>query len=115
MIGSTAIDPATARAVNLFGARVRSREPHAELVLFGSRARGDHTAESDVDVVVVTDLMASGRSAAAAVLADVAYDVLLQTGLLVAPLPLTRAEWNDSASFPNPRLLETIRTEGLAV
>ncbi len=83
--------------------------------MFGSRARGDHTAESDLDVAVITDRMTAGRSSAAGALADLAYDVLLETGILVAPLPLTKAEWGNPGSFSNPRLIQAIRAEGLVV
>jgi antitoxin ChpS len=109
------IDKKTARAAGLFAERVRQGEPTARLVLFGSRARGDHGPESDLDVAVVTDRMVGGRAAMAGALADLAFDILLETGVLVAPLPITQAEWNDPARFSNPRLIEAILTEGRAV
>ncbi len=48
-------------------------------------------------------------------MAGVAFDVLLETDILVSPLPI----WEDERAHPdttsNPRLLENIRREGIAL
>ena len=41
---------------------VGERVPVWKLVLFGSRARGNATAESDVDVLVVLDSAVDGKT-----------------------------------------------------
>jgi predicted nucleotidyltransferase len=63
-----------------FGARLR------ELTLFGSRARGTATTESDVDVLVVVQGLtgAEGRE-----LGYLAGDLLTEFGVLISPLALT--------------------------
>ena len=48
-------------------------------------------------------------------MAGVAFDVMLETGVLVSPLPIWEAEWADPGRFPNPELLESIRIEGIAL
>jgi|GEM_PF-4705380 len=46
-------------------------------------------------------------------LADIAYDVLLETGVHIQPLPLWEEEWEHPETFSNPRLIENIRREGI--
>jgi uncharacterized protein len=57
-----------------------------KLILFGSRARGQATPDSDYDVaVVVGDL--SDRRHVRRILSDLAYDHIL-SGLFIRPIPL---------------------------
>ncbi|MBI2892146.1 MAG: nucleotidyltransferase domain-containing protein [Deltaproteobacteria bacterium] len=56
-----------------------------EARLFGSRARGEGTAESDVDVALVVTWADRGRRHA---LYDLAFDVGLRHGVSLAPLVL---------------------------
>jgi uncharacterized protein len=65
-----------------FGARLR------ELVLFGSRARGDAHEESDVDVLVVVDALTLDERLE---ILDLAYDAGTDEGehLVLAPLVLS--------------------------
>jgi hypothetical protein len=46
---------------------------------------------------------------------DVAYDVLLDSGIRIQPLPIWEGEWAHPAQYSNPRLLENIAREGLAL
>jgi antitoxin ChpS len=81
-------------------------------ILFGSHARGDDRPESDVDVaVILTELPASLIDTKLA-LADIAYDVLLDTGVLIQPLPLSEDEWRHPEHHGNPHLVENIHREG---
>jgi uncharacterized protein len=47
--------------------------------------------------------------------AGVAFDVLLETDILVSPLPIWEEEWDHPETHSNPRLLENIRREGIAL
>lgn len=44
------MDEKTARVVSV----IKRMLPDARVVLFGSRARGDHLADSDIDIIVVS-------------------------------------------------------------
>ena len=46
-------------------------------------------------------------------MADVAYEVLLETGLNIAPLPVWLDEWEHPERFSNPELLANIAREGV--
>lgn len=47
------IDPHTAAAVREFLAHIGDRYDVAEAILYGSRARGTHSPDSDADVAVL--------------------------------------------------------------
>jgi uncharacterized protein len=53
------------------------------------------------------------RTAAALDMAGIAFDVLLETGVLVEALPLWQDEFNRPERFSNPTLIENIRREGV--
>ncbi|MBF0354622.1 MAG: nucleotidyltransferase domain-containing protein [Alphaproteobacteria bacterium] len=54
------------------------------VVLFGSRARGDATPQSDWDMAVFLKNGADSRDLCT--LADTAYDLILETGEFIQPL-----------------------------
>jgi predicted nucleotidyltransferase len=81
-------------------------------ILFGSHARGDAGADSDVDVAVVLDSRPGGAFDAVRDLSAVAYDVLLDTGVLIQPVPVMSEDWEHPERHHNPQLLANIRREG---
>jgi len=46
-------------------------------------------------------------------MADVAYDVLLETGVLIQPLPIWEEEWEHPELLGNRDLLRNIRRDGV--
>jgi len=46
-------------------------------------------------------------------MADVAYDVLLETGVLIQPLPIWEEEWEHPEVFGKRDLLRNIRRDGV--
>ena len=46
-------------------------------------------------------------------MAGVAFDVLMDTEILVSPLPIWEEEWAHPEAYSNPRLLENIRRDVL--
>lgn len=101
------------RAIALFLAAVRKDYAVDEVRLFGSRARGDFRADSDVDLAVVLHGPRGDIWAMAWSMADITFDVLMETGVSVSPLPL----WGDDLEHPeratNPALIRAIRQEGI--
>lgn len=109
----TAIDPDTERAVRAFIEKVASRYDVAAVFLFGSRARGTFRPDSDADVAVLLRGDHGHFLAIKLDMADLAYDVLLDTGIRVQPLPIWEDEWLHPASYSNPDLLLNINREGV--
>ena len=111
------IDADTAYAACAFMRQVEGRYPVREAILFGSRARHAHRADSDADVAVILKGPRTGppgdRKAAALDMAGIAFDVLLETGILVEALPLWEDELEHPGQFSNPGLIQNIRREGV--
>ncbi|MFN7887994.1 MAG: nucleotidyltransferase domain-containing protein [Betaproteobacteria bacterium] len=107
------LDPQTVRAVRAFERKVAAHYDLAGVVLFGSRARLSHRPDSDADVAVLLHGPPGAFVATKLALADLAYEVLLDTGIRVQPLPVWESEWAHPDEYPNPRLLRRIESEGI--
>jgi len=115
--GNNPIDTVTRKALERFLARVQEAQtpPGSVLgaVLFGSRARGVERCDSDADVAVLLAGDPASRVDVALRFADIAFDVMLDTGILIEAIPLWQDEWAHPERFPNPALIEHIRREGV--
>lgn len=109
------IDEKTAFAVRQFLDLIAGSYPIAGAVLFGSRARGDFEQDSDADLAVILEGEKAKIVPIALEMADVAFDVLLDSGVLVSPLPIWLSDWQNPEEASNPRLLENIRRDGVWV
>jgi predicted nucleotidyltransferase len=108
------LDPETQLAVHAFLDRLAAY-PVRRAILFGSRARGGFRPDSDADVALVLTGPAGQLTAIKLALADIAYDVLLETGIRVQPLPIWEEQWEYPDTHPNPRLLHNIEREGVVL
>ena len=81
----------------------------ARVVLYGSRARGDHGPESDYDVAVFLRGELSFWDEAGA-LADIEVRVLDETGALVHALPFRDTAYHDRTAF-----MGEVRRDGHAI
>ncbi|MDO9234688.1 MAG: nucleotidyltransferase domain-containing protein [Aquabacterium sp.] len=98
-----------------FAHRVAAVWPMRGAMLFGSQARGNARAGSDTDVAVLLNGTPGDFVATKLALDDVAYDVLLDSGIRIQPLPIWEGEWAHPEAYSNPRLLENIAREGFAL
>jgi predicted nucleotidyltransferase len=79
--------------------------------LFGSRARGDHTSESDADVAVV---LADGdwrHWDEKMRMADLEYDIIIATGAEPQGWPVRESEWLHPERHRNPELVHAMRRD----
>ena len=110
------IDAPTLHAAQLFAQRISDHYAGSKTILFGSRARHSHHPESDADIAV---LLRGEKDASLLdtklAMADIAYEVLLDTGILVQPLPLWEYDWQHPEHFSNPALIQNIKREGIAI
>ena len=112
------VDPATARAVDIFLARlpIAQLPPVKRALLYGRRARGDFHEESDVDLAIV---LQGARPAAKNLLdlhfllADAEWSALDETELRVSAWPV----WEDDLAKPewtlNPDFFQNMTKEGI--
>jgi DNA invertase Pin-like site-specific DNA recombinase/predicted nucleotidyltransferase len=106
------LDAATERAARLFMQRLEGRYAVREGLLFGSRARGDHRADSDADLAVILEGESGDRYSVSSDMSGLAFDVMMETGILVDPLPLWEGEFKRAELFSNPALIEAVKREG---
>lgn len=109
------LDASTRQAVQRFQQRITASFPAKEVIVFGSRARGDHRPDSDADVAVLLEGPRQPFLATKLSMSDAAYDVLLDTGINISPLPVWMDEWEHPQSYANPALLANIAREGIRV
>jgi uncharacterized protein len=102
------VDADTARAASVFVERVAAHFPLSGAILFGSRARRNHRPDSDADVAVLLRGRRGEFVDTKLAMADIAYDVLLETGVHIQPLPIWEDAWEHPESYSNPRLLQII-------
>ena len=107
------IDPETESAVRRFLALLAERYDIAGVIVFGSRARGTHRPDSDADVAILLRGTHERFLTTKLDMADVAFDVLLETGIAISPLPVWLDEWEHPERYTNPRLLQNIAREGV--
>ncbi|PIP39172.1 MAG: hypothetical protein COX19_08570 [Desulfobacterales bacterium CG23_combo_of_CG06-09_8_20_14_all_51_8] len=83
-----------------------------EMMLFGSRARGDAAPDSDMDVLVILDEPISRRSRK--IVSDSAWEIGFNAGVVIVPVIVNRESWEngpDRASL----LATAIREEGMRI
>ena len=107
------IDPATERAVRAFLKRLEGKYPVIAAILYGSRARGDHTPDSDADLAVILKGERGNRFEAVREMGGIEFHVLMETGVMVQGLPLWEDELARPESFSNPALIQNILREGV--
>ena len=109
------VPASTLLATRAFAARVAHAYPTQQAILFGSRARGTAHAESDADVAVILSGPTGHFVHTKMAMNDIAYDILLDTGIRIQPLPVWEAEWAHPDSYSNPHLLHKIAREGITL
>jgi len=115
MLSEHPLDAATGRAMTAFLDRVAAMFPMRHAILFGSRARGAFQPESDADVAVLLSGPHGPFMAARLAMADIAFDVMLETGIRIEPLPVWEDEWANPGAYRNPHLLHNIERDGVLV
>lgn len=86
-----------------------------QVILFGSRARGDCQPDSDTDVAVILRGVPEEFVETKLALSGLAYDVLLQTGVRIQPFPIWEIEWRQPGRYSNPAILKNVRREGINI
>ena len=112
-ISEVTVDSETEQTAKLFLDRIRQRYALSEAYLFGSRARQQVGRESDVDIALLLKGKTGSRTDTAVEMAAIAFDVMLETGVLVDALPFWEDEWAHPERFGNPALIQNILRDGV--
>ena len=69
------------------------------IVLYGSYARGDYNKSSDIDIMILTDLTFEEIEDYRDKISDIAYDIELNTGVILSPIIKNIEKYNSRVSF----------------
>jgi hypothetical protein len=72
-----------------------------------------HQSGSDADVQVLLSVSPGKFVSTTLAMDDLAYEVLLETGIRIQSLPVWQSEWEHSKRYSNPHLLKNIAREGI--
>jgi len=89
-----------------YGARL------VDILIFGSRARGDARPDSDADLAVILEDGDWRFWDEKMFLSGLAYDVLLDHGLDIQPWPVARSAWETPEKHRSPSFIEAIHRDG---
>jgi antitoxin ChpS len=103
------------RAAATFIERLTGKYDVVQALIFGSRARGDDRQDSDLDLAIILrgprqDFIATKQD-----MAGLAFDVLMETSMLVQPFPLWEGDLAHPEGFTNPGLIHNIVQDGISV
>ena len=107
------LDTAAEHAVRRFLDLLSDRYDVAHVIVFGSRARGTHRKDSDLDLAVLLRGDPQRFLDVKQIMADVAFDAMLESQILISPLPIWMCEWDHPEGYSNPDLLRRIAAEGI--
>jgi len=71
---------------------VHNVEPNAQVILYGSFARGDNTKNSDIDLLILLDKENITYQDEKQIKYPL-YDLEFDTGQIISPLVLSKSEW----------------------
>lgn len=98
------------RILEIFAARVRQHFPEARIWAFGSRARGDATWESDLDVCVVVDELPSEERRT---IGHIAWEVGFEHQMVITTVCFTKEEFERGPMSESTLVMNVLR-EGVA-
>lgn len=101
----------TKKILNLIRDSVNQIDPQAEIILYGSRARGDEQTDSDWDILILIDDEATFERERT--FRHHLYDLELSLGEAFSVFVFNRIEWN--ALFKVTDFYKNVVNEGIAV
>lgn len=91
---------------------VNSTEPNATLILFGSYARGDYKADSDLDILVLVDKDNITRDDEKRIKYAL-YEIEFETSTVISALVLSQKDWENKHKVTP--FYENVISEGIEI
>ena len=93
-----------------YNTAIKNIDPSAEIVLYGSRARGNAGAESDYDLLIITDKEATLERED--VFRQQLFPIEIETGAVLTVFLINRREW-DSPLFNAMPFYQNVKKDGV--
>lgn len=97
------------KVIDLIRTTVREKEPDAQIILYGSRARGDAREDSDWDVIVILNKPPMTHSKRYEIACDI-WDKGIDIGEEINTFVYTKDQWN---SAPPSLFKYHVKEEGI--
>lgn len=110
-IAEARLQPKDRAAIEDAARLLRERFSIEDIILFGSKARGDDDLESDIDLLVLTSRTYSRSERRA--MTDALFPLQLRHDVVLSLLTVLAAEWNDGILSVLP-IHDEIAKEGVA-
>ncbi len=91
---------------------VKTTEPNATMILYGSYARGDNRKDSDIDLLILLDKDKITRIDEKRIKYPL-YEIEFETGQIISPLVLSKQDW-ESRHRITP-FYENVNQEGIVL
>lgn len=105
------MDKKDLKIIKSFRALVSQKVKIHELRVFGSRARGDATWESDLDILVIVDHLDHSIERE---ISDCAWEAGFKDGIVVVPIVFSRDTWENSPQRYS-LFAQSIKKEGILI
>lgn len=106
------MDAKEQKIIESFKALLQRNVSIHKIILFGSRARGDASLYSDMDVVVITDNTLNEQEMD--YVSDSAWESGFEYGIVVVPVVFSKDEWENSPERYS-LLAQAVEMEGVPV
>lgn len=106
------MNPIEKKVLDTFKSLLSKKVSLHQMILFGSRARGDAHLYSDLDVLIVLDKITDENDMD--YVSDCAWEAGFEYGIVVVPIVFTKDEWENSPERYS-LLAQAVEKEGISL
>jgi predicted nucleotidyltransferase len=98
--------------ISLIGSKVRSKNPEADIILFGSHARGTAGKDSDWDILILLNALDVSHKTEQEYRHEL-FDIELETGEPISTFVFSKTDWETKHSLTP--LYQNVLKEGIRI